>query len=717
MASGPRKAVYLLITLALLSCGDDQASTECTPLDSAACTCVDGSSGHKTCGSGGEWLGCVCDTGEEGGNEAIERQDEAEPGDANDEPTQEAVPEQDADGPGEDAGDVPDAADFMPDAENAFPEPDPVADPAEEEGLPDGESGDLPGFTCKYIGESYSDGFFTLESFKGKLYAGLFGYGHESQSMMYSYPPWKLTSPGLLGVSESVCALHEFNGMFYANTESSGDVFRSTDGSNWTKVFDGDNGSIGCGLAVLGNAIYALNYRNQVKDHGRILRSQDGAAWSTVFDSGQESLYLRELVTFGGRLYAFGVNQSTGSMYVLVSSNGTTWERKDAPVRFFRAHVWNGYLWLGSTDRRGTDQGVPGKVGVWRFDGDTFELVHEAGAAHYVADLQDAHGALFASTSNGWKEDSGPSFLLVSQNGVDGWKQVCRFQETAAWNMAVLDGELYVGTWQYGAKGKVYKVVEADDQEPVDCSGIADVAAYELCETGTDYCAGVFTDGSGCAAYCAAAGLVCKARYGGGEGCSKEPQNPWPCDANNGHQSDWCECVRDSNNGGGDCEARAGSLSVGETYTVQVDSHTGDEAGTQPKTDANDGRNGDNPRFRRHNVARAHNDYWYTSSHQEAGEPNPAGEQWVDYKPDFNGLGTGCYKITAQYRATENRATYPVLYQVRNSKGVVANYSRVQNRGSGEYRDEDLGNHFMCTDSYVRIEDPGTGSISFNKMR
>ena len=36
---------------------------------------------------------------------------------------------------------------------------------------------------------------------------------------------------------------------------------------------------------------------------------------------------------------------------------------------------------------------------------------------------------------------------------------------------------------------------------------------------------------------------------------------------------------------------------------------------------------------------------------------------------------------------------------------------------SFEYVDEDLGEHFMCSDSFVRIEDPGPNSIGFNRMR
>jgi hypothetical protein len=77
---------------------------------------------------------------------------------------------------------------------------------------------------------------------------------------------------------------------------------------------------------------------------------------------------------------------------------------------------------------------------------------------------------------------------------------------------------------------------------PVDCSPIAANPNYQLCESSTTHCAGVYLDGAGCNAYCGAAGLVCVARFGGQEGCIKEADYPIPCNEVNTHESDWCEC-------------------------------------------------------------------------------------------------------------------------------------------------------------------------------
>lgn len=219
-------------------------------------------------------------------------------------------------------------------------------------------------------------------------------------------------------------------------------------------------------------------------------------------------------------------------------------------------------------------------------------------------------------------------------------------------------------------------------------------------------------------AFCAAAGLQCVAHFGGDVNCVKETHNVFGCDEINGNLTDWCECRGEADPPQpARCEAQAGSLSIGQTYTVDVDAHTGDEATTEPKVDANNGLGGDNPRFRRQNVARAYNDYWYTSSHQAPGEPNPASEQWVDYTPDFGALGIGCYHVVARYRATSSRATYPAQYRVINSGAGDVLIERVQLRVDGAYIDEGLGNHVLCSNAYVRIQDPGSDSITFNEMR
>ena len=74
------------------------------------------------------------------------------------------------------------------------------------------------------------------------------------------------------------------------------------------------------------------------------------------------------------------------------------------------------------------------------------------------------------------------------------------------------------------------------------CSGISAKSAYEVCSWTATTCAGTYSNSDGCKKYCAAAGMICVARFGGEPGCSKEPANKIACNAVNTHKSDWCEC-------------------------------------------------------------------------------------------------------------------------------------------------------------------------------
>jgi hypothetical protein len=91
----------------------------------------------------------------------------------------------------------------------------------------------------------------------------------------------------------------------------------------------------------------------------------------------------------------------------------------------------------------------------------------------------------------------------------------------------------------------VFRRTRCDAGEPPPpgpCDGIRAQAAFEVCAETPTTCAGVFTNGAGCVAYCAAAGMTCRARFGGEPGCMQEPNAPLDCAADNGHASDWCEC-------------------------------------------------------------------------------------------------------------------------------------------------------------------------------
>ncbi len=157
-------------------------------------------------------------------------------------------------------------------------------------------------------------------------------------------------------------------------------------------------------------------------------------------------------------------------------------------------------------------------------------------------------------------------------------------------------------------------------------------------------------------------------------------------------------------------------LQVGDKWICQPDAYTGSTSTTEPKEDANDGRNGDNPYYRRHNVARAHGGYWYTSKNHEPGEPYPWNEQWVDYKPPLGILGPGRYRIMMQYREGRNRASYPAQYFIYHKHDTtrIDRHQAIPEVGGLVWFE--LGEFDLGEDGFIRVYDKGVGSISFGAM-
>jgi len=186
--------------------------------------------------------------------------------------------------------------------------------------------------------------------------------------------------------------------------------------------------------------------------------------------------------------------------------------------------------------------------------------------------------------------------------------------------------------------------------QPVDCAGIAADPDYELCESDATRCAGVFTDGSGCFAYCAAAGLVCSARFGGAPGCQKEPANVLSCFEESDHDSDWCECK--AAGGGGTCQTEPG------TPPVLMELGIGAAVFTE-----------------RHNWVVDCRPYAYTagSTEHEACD--------AEYSPDGNRTGTatfsfeavppGSYDVYIYSRHTANRNSAGALFYVNDHSKII----------------------------------------------
>ena len=117
---------------------------------------------------------------------------------------------------------------------------------------------------------------------------------------------------------------------------------------------------------------------------------------------------------------------------------------------------------------------------------------------------------------------------------------------------------------------------------PSDCSAISDDPAWQLCASGDGTCEGVFTDGAGCDALCAAVGMFCAQVHEDIDGvCAPDLERPpVGCAPPSGHKSDYCVCVADPQGctpscagktcGSDGCGGTCGACGDGETCSDGV---------------------------------------------------------------------------------------------------------------------------------------------------
>ena len=227
-----------------------------------------------------------------------------------------------------------------------------------------------------------------------------------------------------------------------------------------------------------------------------------------------------------------------GSGYSETSNNWTTWNTApcSGPGYRYLSHT------VGDGSRKGKAIWRPNITveGYYRFetgyrattnrtnDADFFSYSDGAMPVHQSIDQEQGSGCVWVDLGTFFCQPGGE--CRVELDGTDDSESdeadITRFTLVSC--DAAPDAGGTGGTGGTGGQGR--------------CDALRAEPAYEVCAETDTTCAGVYTDGSGCSAYCAAAGMTCTARFGGEPGCQKEPANPIPCDESNSHASDWCEC-------------------------------------------------------------------------------------------------------------------------------------------------------------------------------
>ncbi len=223
---------------------------------------------------------------------------------------------------------------------------------------------------------------------------------------------------------------------------------------------------------------------------------------------------------------------------------------------------------------------------------------------------------------------------------------------------------------------------------PVECGRISAAdPQWEVCTESADECAGVFADGAGCAAFCAAAGLVCTDRFGGEPGCQLETDNPMDCAADNGHDSDWCVCGRPDAAGPGEMPPAVpmDPLCPRDETNPPAFMELGYREATYTQ---------------RHNWVLNCYDYAYTARAAEHEECDD------DFEPDGSRHGTaifafadvppGTYRVMIGSRHTENRNGAGAVFLVNGRRNVMD-----QRVNAPERVWEPLGDH--CLSGRVEV--------------
>jgi sugar lactone lactonase YvrE len=325
----------------------------------------------------------------------------------------------------------------------------------------------------------------SLASFNGHLYAGTDNPSTGAQ--LWRNPSeaaggWTaLTGDGFGDATNGgINHLLPFGGQLYAstwnwnpasNSSKGGQVWRSANGTDWTRVVnngfgDANNGEV-FRLVVFNGQLYASTWSYAEGRGAEIWRSPTGNAgsWSRVVtngfgDSANEAIISFE--TFGGQFYAGTVNSVTGGQ-IWRSADGVSWSQVN-PAGFGLSSNWaisalaafDGNLYASTRDG--------GQV--WRCqvcDGSDWQRMVSSGfgnlATNRASALEVAGGALFLVIGNYntglevWRTVDGSAWQQVGFAGLGDSNNRAPF-----WDNSVLaeGNQLLVGTWNTANGGEVW---------------------------------------------------------------------------------------------------------------------------------------------------------------------------------------------------------------------------------------------------------------------
>jgi hypothetical protein len=282
------------------------------------------------------------------------------------------------------------------------------------------------------FGDTDNEGVDDLIEFDGDLYAGTINSADGGEVWRYDGATWTRVASGGFGdiTNAEVYRFAVFDGTLYASTWSYTDthgteVYSTTNGTSWTQAvsdgFGDSNNSTALCFEESGGYVYAGTHN--ASTGGQVWRSSDGASWTQVNSDGfgdAENFAVTALAAFKGYLYA-GTAHLSG-----------------AGAEVWRCQTCDGSDWVRVLDN---GFGNPNTRRLGALEVLDNQLLFVVG--NYETGME------VWRTGNGtsW-EQIGPDGLGDSNNWAPYWDN----------SVTVLDGELYVGTYNWAHGGEVWKM-------------------------------------------------------------------------------------------------------------------------------------------------------------------------------------------------------------------------------------------------------------------